>query len=332
MPLTLPPIQIHVRIAAEPAEIRPWSIDPLGIRAISSNRGKGVRVGVIDTGIDRMHAESGWLRSSFRAGKDFTGSRNGFWDGHGHGTHVNGTICGDERVNGGPSLAPLAALYVGRGLGDDGSGGDDSIADAARYLRFTERCHLINLSLGGPMKSPAILKALYEVIDDGGIVVCAAGNEGDFSTSWPANDDRMISVAATDKQSRPADFSSPSSVDVAAPGVQILSCYANGSFAVLSGTSMAAPWFTGWLAIYFSDLLAAGLPLPNQLQLFDKIDEWTRDIGTPGKDRKTGAGLVSPEKYRKMEPPAKEAGLNVFGLCRLYRPSRLGDWFSVGAA
>lgn len=305
MPLTLPPIQIHTRIAAPPAEIRPWSIDPLGIRQLGQARGKGVRVGVIDTGVDEVHATQGSLARAFKGGKDFTGSRRGFWDRHGHGSHVAGTIAGEETAKGGTGLAPAAELYIAKGLGDDGSGSDEAIAQAALWLRFECKCHIINLSLGGPSRSKTILGALHKVIADGGIVVCAAGNDGDFATSWPANDEQTISVAATDKDEKPADFSSPSSVDVACPGVQILSLYSNGTYAVLSGTSMACPWFSGWLAIYFGDLLAAGKPLPNQEHLFGTIEQWTKDIHEPGKDRKTGYGLVSPERYKAELPVAR---------------------------
>lgn len=330
MPLTIPPITIHSRIAGEPGEVRPWSVDELAIRTLGNERGKGVKVGSIDTGVDLKHAENGWLRHSFREGRDFTNSRFSFWDSHGHGTHTCATMTGDERTNGGPGLAPKAELYVAKGLGDDGSGSDESIADAALWLRFDKRCHIINLSLGGPQKSPIIIKALHQVIADGGLVVCAAGNDGDFATSWPANDDQMISVAAVDLDHRPASFSSPSSVDVAAPGVRILSCYRGGGFAVLDGTSMAAPWVSGWLAIYLGDLIRANKPLPKQSDIFDLILGWTEDVGSPGRDTKTGPGMVSPTKYRKAEPPKQDEGINL-GFCKIRVPARQGDWFSVGS-
>lgn len=328
MPITLPPIQIHARIAAPPAEIRPWSIDPLGIRELGKERGKGVRVGIIDTGIDEIHATRGSLAKAFKGGKDFTGSRHGYKDRHGHGTHVAGTIAGEETDKGGPGLAPHAELYIAKGLGDDGSGSDEAIAQAALWLRFECKCHIINLSLGGPRPSQTILSALKRVIADGGIVICAAGNDGDYATSWPANDEQMVSVAATDKDERPADFSSPSSVDVACPGVQILSLYTNGTYAVLSGTSMACPWFVGWLAIYFGDLIAAGKPLPKQADLFDTILAWTKDIGAPGHDDKTGPGLVSPEKYKAQLPEKPAESSSWFRY--LHIPARSGDWCSFG--
>ena len=111
------------------------------------------------------------------------------------------------------------------------------------------------MSLGLSENSPKLEKVIKEAVNSNILVVCAAGNEGDgdadsFEYSYPAAYPDVISVGAVDKKGVPAKFSnSNTAIDVVAPGVDILSTYPNNRFAVLSGTSMAAPHVTGSLAL-----------------------------------------------------------------------------------
>lgn len=285
------------------AELRPWSIDQMDVRKHPGRRGEGVSVGIVDSGY-APHAD---LEHAVIRTKDFTGSRSGATDMHGHGTHVAGTVAGRETGEGGVGVAPFAHLAIAKALGDDGTGSDETTSEAITWL-VGIGATIINMSLGSQVKMPRTSEAIRLATEAGVYVVVAAGNGGDNSRSWPALDERCVSVAAVDVNHRPADFSEPSSVDVACPGVKILSCYKNGQYAVLSGTSMAAPWFSGALAIFLSDLKHRGEPWPAPARLFDIIRAWTDDIGQAGDDIKTGLGMVSPKKYaasiKKPEPPA----------------------------
>lgn len=316
----LQPIVVHDRVTAFDADLRPWSIEQTGVRKLGKRRGEGIRVGIVDTGFS-AHPDLNQVVSDAR---DFTGSRNGVEAVHAHGIHVAGIIAGRETDRGGVGVAPWCRLWIAKALGDDGSGSDESTAAAVSWL-VESHVHVINMSLGSPSKMPQTAAAITAAYAAGITVVCAAGNAGDTGRSWPASDERVVSVGATDVNHAAADFSEPSSVDVAAPGVKILSTYKGGQYAVLSGTSMATPWLTGFLAVWFGDLMAAGMTLPTHAKVFERIAEWTEDIGQPGDDAKTGHGLMSPEKYaaslsETAPPPTVERDL-VLSL-----PSRYELW------
>lgn len=298
----LQPVLIHDRVTAFDADLRPWSIEQTGVRKLGTRRGEGIRVGICDTGI----SAHGDLDAAIAEKQDFTGSRYGTEAVHSHGVHVAGIVAGRETERGGVGVAPWCRLWIAKALGDDGSGSDESTAAAINWL-VASHVHIINMSLGSPAKLPQTASAIAGAVSAGVTVVCAAGNAGDTGRSWPALDERVVSVGATDVNHRAADFSEPSSVDCAAPGVKILSCYKGGQYAVLSGTSMAAPWLAGFIAVWFGDLMAANMKLPQPAEVLARIKEWTEDIEQPGADAKTGHGLMSPERYeasiKKQEPP-----------------------------
>lgn len=302
-PLKLPPIIIHDRITvAEMGERVPWSVEP--VVKLGEKRGTDVRVGIVDTGIDAIHESTGDLEGQIEDSQDFTRSRFGAADSHGHGTHVAGTVAAATNAKGVVGVANDAQLFIAKGLGDDGAGYDQQIVEALDWL-IACKVQLINMSLGGPARSNQIIAAVERALAAGITIVCAAGNDGDGAQSWPAMHPDVISVGAVDKTGRPAEFSSPSSVDVAAPGVEILSCYRNGQYGVLSGTSMAAPWVTAFLAIWFAEFHRMHKTYPSPARALEQIRLWTTDIGAP---RKTGAGLVSADKYlaeRKAVVPAE---------------------------
>lgn len=293
-PLKLPPVLIHDRITvAEMGERVPWSVEPVLKAGDAGQRGIGVGIGSIDTGVDRTHEEKGDLTGQIHGMQDFTGSRFGAFDMQGHGTHTIGTMLALSGNNMGvASVAPAAHCFVAKGLGDDGAGYDQQIVEAIDWL-IACKVQLINMSLGGPARSNPIIKAIERALALGITVICAAGNEGDHSESWPAMHPDVISVGAVDNRGKPAAFSSPSSVDVAAPGVEILSTYRNGQYGVLSGTSMAAPWVTGFLAIWFADFHAMHNSYPSPATALKQVAAWAKGGGT----KKVGAGLVDVDTY-----------------------------------
>lgn len=207
--------------------------------------GIGVKVAVIDSGIDETHpgfngkvTRKQWYRDGTSLSQDY------------HGTHVAGTV---------HLMAPDADIYDYRVFGRRGTGIDRAIGLAIDQA-IADGCQVINMSLGGPRPSGPIGSAVKRAYDAGVIVVCAAGNEGDGNpltneNSWPANFTESISVAALVKSGGlpVARFSNSNvEVDYSGIGVNVLSLKPGGDVMRLSGTSMASPHVAGFIASLLS--------------------------------------------------------------------------------
>lgn len=309
LPIGLPdPLIIHATIAADQlGESLPWPLLKYDIpSAWSRSRGAGVRVGVLDSGVDPRHCSDGDLKGAVKNAKDFTNSRNGWTSVHPHGSHVAGIIGARHGNNIGISgVAPECDLVVAKGLDDQGMGDDEGIARAMVWL-VDEGCKVINFSGGGPFFSQSIAKAIQYAVSKGCVVVVAAGNSGkteDPAISFPARLDTCIAVTALDEDGKIADFSSRGQeADVGCPGTRVLSCGNNGTYMVMSGTSQAAPWFSGILALAIS----AGRTFSGTA---DDCRDWIRtitdDVGPSGDDPFWGIGMVNVSKLDKPGPNPK---------------------------
>ncbi|MET9617169.1 S8 family peptidase [Kitasatospora indigofera] len=228
--------------------------------------GKGVKVALLDTGIDVNHPDfAGRIDGtvSFVPGEAFS-------DLNGHGTHVASTIVGSGAASGGDykGVAPGADLIVGKVLGGAEGYGQDSWVMAGMQWAAESGADVVNMSLGDsyptdgsdPMSQTVdALSAQY-----GTLFVIAAGNAGPESISSPGAAAWALTVAATDKQDQLASFSSTGPLaysggmkpDIAAPGVDITAARSQemtdggqGLYRTISGTSMATPHVVGAAAI-----------------------------------------------------------------------------------
>jgi subtilisin family serine protease len=236
-------------------------------------RGDGTIVAVLDGGINQTNpdlAPNLWTNTTEIAGNGADDDNDGFvdnvhgadWvdrdgspdDPGGHGTHVSGIIAAAaDNAVGSAGVAPNAKIMPLRFLDQNGAG---NVADALGAIDFAIKhgADVINASWGGPDLSPPLRDALARAGQAGITVVAAAGNDGasnDSAPTYPASFDlpNLISVAASDKSDRLTGFSNyGSTVDVAAPGLQILSTV-GGGMGIMSGTSMAAPQVAGIAAL-----------------------------------------------------------------------------------
>ncbi|MFB7450736.1 S8 family serine peptidase [Streptomyces sp. NPDC056194] len=236
--------------------------------------GTGVKIAVLDTGVDKTHAD---LKTQVVAEKNFSASADAV-DRVGHGTHVASIAAGTGAASGGrfKGVAPGAKVISGKVLDDEGYG-DDSAVIAGMEWAAAEGADVVNLSLGGP-DSPGTdpLEATVDRLtaEKGILFAIAAGNEGESgpaSVGSPGSADSALTVGAVDKDDKLAPFSSTGpragdgavKPDVTAPGVAITAAAAAGSaidtrpgtphpapgYLQIDGTSMATPHVAGAAAI-----------------------------------------------------------------------------------
>lgn len=270
-------------------------------------RGSGVKVAILDTGIQTNHPD---LSGKVIASKFFTTAT--VEDSFGHGTHVAGIIAAS--TNNGAGVAgtcPDCQLIIGKVMDDSGSGSTSNIASGITWAA-DQGAQVINLSLGSVQASSKTTyqTAIDYAIGKGAIVVAAAGNCGgtNFSsngctsqnqTSYPGANDGVITVGSTDNKDVKSSFSNHGThVEVTAPGSNIISTVPGSKYAYKSGTSMATPMVVGVVGLLkAANPNASANDIINKLySTADKIDGtgtyWTQ--GRVNAAKAVGASTVTP--------------------------------------
>ncbi|MDC0772894.1 S8 family peptidase [Streptomyces sp. HD] len=231
-----------------------WGLDRIDQKALPLNSsytypdsaGQGVTAYVIDTGVRITHSDFGG-RASY--GYDAIDNDNTAQDGHGHGTHVAGTVAGNAY-----GVAKKAKIVGVRVLDNSGSGTTAQVVAGIDWVaQNAVKPAVANMSLGGGADS-ALDTAVRNAIASGVTFAVAAGNEStNASTRSPARVTEAITVGATTSSDAKASYSNYGSVlDLFAPGSSITSAWNSSDSATntISGTSMATPHVTGAAALY----------------------------------------------------------------------------------
>lgn len=265
--------------------------------------GKDVVIAIIDTGCDSKHPD---LQGRILEGRNFTADDNSnpliYEDYNGHGTHVAGIICANNKNKGVVGIAPQAKLLILKALDKNGSGTYQGLINALNYA-IGKKVDIISMSLGGPNDVPGLHDIIVEAINKNILVVCAAGNRGDnnFSTQeldYPGSYEEVIEVGAIDQSKKPALFSNSNRyVDLLAPGVQILSTYKNQSYASLSGTSMATPYVSGGLALLIEWSKKEYGRLLSESELYAQLIKNTKSINYSRNIQGNGYLYLEPFMY-----------------------------------
>lgn len=292
-------------------------VTPYGVKMIKadnlwskSKQGEGIVVAIIDTGCDINHeALQGKVIHTRNFTKDDGGNKNIVTDYVGHGTHVAGIIAAESKSTGIVGVAPKCSLMILKALDKNGQGDYKWITNAINYAS-KQNVDIISMSLGGYIDDENLHKAVTKAVNNNILVVCAAGNEGDgsYSTdeySYPASYSEVVSVGAVDKKAKPAYFSNSNNlVDVMAPGVGILSTFKDGGYAVLDGTSMAAPHVSGALALIKNYADTSFQRDLSESELYAQLIKYTLDLNYEKKVQ--GNGLVYLESPKLPKKPFKQ--------------------------
>jgi len=264
----------------------PWGVEKVGAPDIWKEAdGKGVKVAVIDTGVDVSHpdleanlAEAGWVLEC-----------QNIVDDNGHGTHVAGTIAAVDNDIGVVGVAPKATIYAVKAFNKSGRGNISNVIDAINWC-IERNVQVINMSFGFKNNSKALERAIKEAYNRNIVLVAASGNSGGGnSVLYPAKYPEVIAVGASNSNDKAAWFSSGGEeVALIAPGAGIMSTYKDGGYESMSGTSMAAPHVSGAAAL----LLSTRKLTPVQVR--QVLTETAIDLGLP--KNKQGAGLLDVRK------------------------------------
>ena len=256
--------------------------------------GEGVRVGIIDTGVDADHPD---IKGRIRDGANFSGgSIMDIEDNNGHGTHIAGIVAAERNGIGTVGVSPKADIYVAKAFDKDGKTDYPAIEKSVRWL-WDKNVDVINMSFSSQYTSARYRSLIWETHERGISIICAAGNEGELGENtigYPANYAETVAVSAVDINKNIAEFSSRGrAAEICAAGKDIYSTYLNGGYATLSGTSMACPIITGAVAILQAKGYARyGRRLtPDEVRLLLNI--YTENLGIRGRDRSYGYGIFS---------------------------------------
>lgn len=324
------PIRLIDPVATQ-TQAQPWGVSQVGAD-ITPFDGTGVKVAVLDTGIDPDHPAFAGVKLQM---KNFTGGPDTEPDGNGHGTHCAGTIFGRD-VEGqriGVARGVDEAL-IGKVLADEGGGGSEMLFNGMKWAH-EQGAKVISMSLGfdfpgmvenliadgwpPKLAASAALEAyrgnlrVFDAIlsmfralgqfDGGTIVVAASGNESErqidpsfeVSASLPSAAEGVISVGALGQTAQGltvADFSNTNPI-LSAPGVDIVSAATGGGLATLSGTSMACPHVAGLAALWWQALSSATVPLTAEAVTARLRTHADEDAFAPGVDiADRGEGLA----------------------------------------
>ena len=257
--------------------------------------GLGVKVGVIDTGIDASHPD---LASKVLFRRDYVKDGLPQTAYNSHATHVAGTIAANGRIMG---IAPACSLIDYRVLDVNGSGSYASITQAINDC-VTDKVNIINLSLGGPYDYLPLKTAIKNAVAAGILVVAASGNSGPNTISFPAYYNEVVSVGAVEFDINTGNITLPTTpwfsssnnqVDCASDGYRVLSTVPNNRYAVFTGTSMSSPAVSGVAALLSHKARIRTGTKPTEPALFSYLKTTTIDILNNGVDIISGAGFLT---------------------------------------
>jgi subtilisin len=311
----------------------PWPVTtetiPDGVKQVkapaawSTSKGKGIRVAVLDTGIDYEHPD---LKYNYVGGKSFVKGAPTPMDDHCHGTHCAGTIAAAMNGVGVIGIAPEASLYAVKVL-DKNANGLFSWSIAGIDWCMNNNIQIISMSLGCASVPEAVGLICNAAWCQGLLIVAGAGNQQGnpvppqlSNVDYPARYKNVIAVSSVDSHDVIALNSGRGpEVDLCAPGVEILSTLPNGKYGKMSGTSVACPHVSGVAALAWG-----AHPTAKNEQIWNLIASTAEDLGISGPDSKYGYGRVDVSVAVGATFPAPVIRKRGIGCCNECEPASSG--------
>lgn len=277
----------------------PWEISNWRVPSLwKHTQGHGAVALCLDTGFSG-HPDN----CNEVAGPSFVKKESSAQDYNGHGSHIAGIVGACNNAIGVVGVAPQVQVISAKILDKNGQATPESIDSGLRYA-LQIKPSVVNASFGSFTALPAsTIKMINQLWDIGIPVVCACGNHGpNQGLMWPARLDNVIAVGACDIERHIAPFSATGpEIDFVAPGVDILSTYLHGEYAAMEGTSMAAPFVTGLIALLVAHAKSQSRTLTSA-QIFGILRSISMDVGVKGVDNIFGNGLLDPTKLFETPP------------------------------
>lgn len=280
-------VDFSVQAKPKPPQVLPWGVDRIDADlAWSVTQGAGIKVGVIDTGIDVDHPD---LQANIHGGYNTITHTTNYDDDNGHGTFCSGIIAAVNNRVGVVGVAPEAWLYGVKVLDANGSGTTVNCIEGIQWC-VNNGIQIINMSWGSSTDSQALHDACDAAWNAGCILVSGSGGSGvEYPDMYPAAYSTVIAVSATDQNDNKASFSNyGAEIDLAAPGVNIYSTYKGGGYVTMSG--IACPHVAGAAALAW-----AAHPQYSNEQIRQLLENTAEDLGAPGWDIYFGYGLVDAQ-------------------------------------
>jgi subtilisin family serine protease len=278
-----------------------WNITAFDLPdAWLKTQGEGVKVAVLDTGVDLDHPD---LINNLLPGLNVLDPTKSVEDDCGHGTHAAGIICAENNTIGMVGVAPKSKVIPIKCLDKHGNGNMKNVMAGMRAA-IDLGADIISMSLGTPSPLPEIQKLIQEAAAKGIPCFVAAGNAGNTKdVFYPSAYPEAIAVGAIDDKFERAKFSNTGrNLDFLAPGVDILSTVPDNWYSIMTGTSMASPWVVGIAALLLSACRShygADCPLKTVEDFRNKFREHTTHIKgeNAGKHFFEGYGIISVKDF-----------------------------------
>ncbi len=278
-------------------QVIPWGVSQIGAPQVYPvNKGTGVKVAVLDTGVDLTHPD---LKIAGQI--TFVAGATSAQDDNGHGTMVAGIIGAQDNDIGVIGVAPEVQLYAVKVLGSNGSGNISDIINGLQWA-VDNGMKVVNMSFGGGVWPWAGEQALARAYNAGIVLVAGAGNNGtaagtEDNINYPARYGMVLAVGAVDEQlGRLSISATGNTLELVAPGNNINTTALGGGYGLFGSTSAATAHVSGAAALVIKSGVTSNLEVRRRLR------DTATDLGTPGWDPQYGKGLVNVNRAVNFSP------------------------------